>query len=257
MSDVCVSYLEPPGQRCRILVAEDDDMVRQVLERYLARQSMDVQAASDEQEALRLFQDNSFDLVISDLRMPGLDGLQLLQAIKVLNPRLPFVFISGYGDIPTVVDALKAGAGKFLAKPVEMRELARVVQQALNLVATQALPLVQLASMRQITFLEVPSRPEYIHDIVSQVAHSAVCVGYTDCDLNNNLKLALVEALANAMEHGNRWDERLSVRLEADITSDCLEISIQDHGLDFTMSGPCPTPSPATTCSANAAAECS
>lgn len=233
MSDVCGNLTGSPPPRRRILVADDDDMVRQVLVRYLANQGMEVKAAGDGQEALDLFNSHPFELVISDLRMPVLDGLQLLHAIKGLNPRVPFIFISGYGDIPTVVEALKAGADNFLAKPVELNELAKVVRQALNLAATQALPLLQLAHMRQVTYLAVPSRSEYIRDIISQVAHSAVCVGYAECDLDNNLKLALVEALTNAMEHGNHWDENLLVHLEADLTSDCLTVTIQDQGPGF------------------------
>jgi CheY-like chemotaxis protein len=236
MADTCGINAGSTAQSRRILVADDDEMVRQVLVRYLAGQGMEVSAASDGQEALDLFSSHPFDLVISDLRMPGMDGLQLLHAIKGLNPAIPFIFISGYGDIPTVVETLKAGADNFLGKPVEMNELAKVVKQALALAATKALPLLQLARMRQVTYLEVPSRPEYIRDLISQIAHSAVCVGYAECDLDNNLKLALVEALTNAMEHGNRWNEDRVVRLEANLTSDCLMVSIEDQGSGFDVS---------------------
>jgi CheY-like chemotaxis protein/anti-sigma regulatory factor (Ser/Thr protein kinase) len=241
MSEACGMDLGPQTSRRRILVADDDEMVRQVLERYLNSQGMEVQAACDGQEALSMFSSQHFDLVISDLRMPGIDGLQLLHAIKGLNPRVPFIFISGYGDIPTVVEALKAGADNFLGKPVEMAELAKVVQQALNLAVPQPLPLLQMARMRQITYLEVPSRSEYIRDLISQIAHSAMCVGYADCDLDNNLKLALVEALTNAMEHGNHWDENRLVRLEVNLTSDCLAVVIEDQGEGFDV-GSLPDP---------------
>lgn len=233
MADTCGCNAGQPPQGRRILVADDDDLVRQLLTRYLTGQGMEVDTARDGQEALELFSRHPFDLVISDLRMSGIDGLQLLHAIKGLNPRVPFIFISGYGDIPTVVETLKAGADNFLGKPLEMAELAKVVKQALNLAAT--LPLLQMARMRQVTYLEVPSRPEYIRDLISQIAHSAVCVGYAECDLDNNLKLALVEALTNAMEHGNRWNEDRMVRLEADLTSDCLKVSIADQGNGFDL----------------------
>ncbi|MBI4800764.1 MAG: response regulator [Desulfarculus sp.] len=221
----------PPGRR--VLVVDDEPMVLDVLTRYLRRQGLEATAAGDGQEALRLFSQEPCDLVISDLRMPGMDGLQLLHAIKGLNPRVPFIFISGYGDIPTVVEALKAGAENFLTKPLEMDLLAKVVAQSLSLAATQAPPMLQMARMRQITQLEVPSRFEFIRELVSQITQSAICVGYAQSDLDNNLKLALVEALTNAMEHGNRWDENRLVRLESDLTSDCLKVTIEDEGVGF------------------------
>jgi len=231
----------PPPRR-RVLVVDDEPLVRDVLTLYLARQGLEAISAGDGQQALKLFSEHPFDLVISDLRMPGMDGLQLLHAIKGLNPRVPFIFISGYGDIPTVVESLKAGAENFLTKPLEMDVLAKVVSQSLSLAATQALPLPQLARMRQITHLEVPSRAEYIRELVSQITHSAICVGYAQCDLDNNLKLALVEALTNAMEHGNRWDPERLILMEADLTSDCLKVSTEDQGPGFDVSAlPDPT----------------
>lgn len=221
----------PPGRR--VLVVDDEPMVLNVLVRSLTRQGLEAIPAGDGQEALRLFSQAPCDLVISDLRMPGMDGLQLLHAIKDINPRVPFIFISGYGDIPTVVEALKAGAENFLTKPLEMDLLAKVVAQSLSLSATQAPHMLQPARIRQITRLEVPSHFEYIRELVSLIAQSAVCVGYAHYDLDNNLKLALVEALTNAMEHGNRWEGDRLVRLEADLTGDCLRVTIEDQGPGF------------------------
>jgi len=225
----------------RVLVVDDEPMVRQLLERYLTRHGLEAGTAGDGQQALEMFTQRPFDLVISDLRMPVMDGLQLLHAIKGLNPRVPFIMISGYGDIPTVVEALKAGAENFLTKPLEMDILAKVMQQSLSLAGARILPMTQMARMRQVTYLEVPSRSEYIQELICQIAHSALCVGYADCDLDNNLKLALVEALTNAMEHGNHWTEGSLVRLECDLTSQRLEVSIEDQGPGFDV-GSLPDP---------------
>lgn len=236
--------LDPQVQpsRRRVLVVDDEPMLREVLTAFLTRQELDVTPAESGQQALELFGQSPFNLVISDLRMPGMDGMQLLHAIKGLNPKVPFILISGYGEIPTVVESLKAGAENFLTKPLELAVLSKVVAQSLSLAATQAPPLLQQASMRQLTQLETPSRFEYIREMVSLIAQSALNVGFVEGDLDNNLKLALVEALTNAMEHGNRWNPDLLVSLEVELTCQCLKVTISDQGPGFNLASlPDPT----------------
>lgn len=219
----------------RILVVDDEPMMREVLVRYLNLKGFSTTEAQNGEQALNLFQDRPFDLIISDLRMPGMDGLKLLHAVKGINPRVPIVFISGYGDVPTVVECLKAGAENFLAKPLEMDILGKVVLQSLNLPGYQNLSSPQLTPLNQVTLLEAPSRPEYIKELVYQVSHSAVTVGFADCDLDNNLKLALVEAITNAMEHGHKWEEDLLVSLEADLSKDYFQVTVTDQGEGFAV----------------------
>jgi YesN/AraC family two-component response regulator len=216
-----------------ILVADDEELVRDLLARFLANCGHRVLEAVDGQQALKLFRDNQIDLVLSDVRMPGLDGLTLLAAIKEINPRVPVLLISGYGDVETVVKALKAGAENFLAKPLSMDVLAKVVDQALALACAFPAGQSRWLALRQNTRLETASRPELVCEVVQQVAQSAVAVGYASHDLDNNLKLALVEAVTNAMEHGNRWNQELKVVVEADITPDMLSVSVRDQGQGF------------------------
>lgn len=217
----------------QVLVADDEVLVRDLLSRFLTGRGLQVREAGDGQEALRLFRDNHFDLVLSDVRMPGLDGLGLLAAIKEINPRVPVVLISGYGDVDTVVRALKAGAENFLAKPLSMDVLGKVVDQALALASLPAAGSSRWLCLRQHTRLEAASRPELICDVVQQIAQSAVAVGYASHDLDNNLKLALVEAVTNAMEHGNHWDPELKVVVEAEVTPERMYVSVTDQGRGF------------------------
>lgn len=219
-----------------ILVADDEELVRDLLTRFLSNRGHTVLAAADGQQALRLFRQNPFDLVLSDVRMPGLDGLALLTAIKEVNPRVPVVLISGYGDVETVVKALKAGAENFLSKPLSMEILDRVVEQALALASAHPVSRCRWQSLRQTTRLESPSQPELVCEVVRQIAQSAVAVGYADHDLDNNLKLALVEAVTNAMEHGNHWNPDLTVVVEADITPEWLTVRVSDQGPGFDAS---------------------
>ncbi|MFZ5587238.1 MAG: response regulator [Thermodesulfobacteriota bacterium] len=216
-----------------ILVADDEELVRELLARFLTNRGHRVLEAADGRQALKLFRDNQIDLVLSDVRMPGLDGLTLLAAIKEINPRVPVLLISGYGDVETVVKALKAGAENFLPKPLSMDILGKVVDQALSLACASPAGRSRWLALRQNTRLETASRPELICEVVQQIAQSAVAVGYASHDLDNNLKLALVEAVTNAMEHGNRWNQELKVVVEADITPDMLSVSVRDQGQGF------------------------
>lgn len=230
----------PPGghkqPKFRILVADDEDLVRDLLSRYLLKLGYEVILAGDGSEALRLYRQHAVDLVLSDVRMPHLDGLQLLVALKDLNPRLPVVMISGHGEVETVVRALKAGADNFLAKPLRMDVMARVLEQSLAVAWSAPHGLSQGMQVNQATLISAPSRKEMVQEVVQVVARSAVSTGYCQHDLDNNLKLALVEGVTNAMEHGNRWDERLSITVQVEMTSDRLQVSIADQGLGFDQS---------------------
>jgi CheY-like chemotaxis protein len=217
----------------RILVVDDEEMVRDLLTRFLNDRGYQAAEAADGAQALELFRSQPFDLVLSDVRMPGLSGLQLLQAVKEVNPRIPVILISGFGEVETVVEALKAGAENFLAKPLKLEMLERVVQHSLSLACIRP-GLGQLRpQVDQETVITAPSRSDYICEVIYQVALSAVAVGFAQIDLDNNLKLALVEAVTNAMEHGNRWDESLEVEVVCRAGRTSLEVSIRDQGPGF------------------------
>ncbi|MCA1905586.1 MAG: response regulator [Desulfarculus sp.] len=233
---------DPKRAKFRIMVVDDEDLVRDLLSRYLLKLGYEVILAGDGAEALRLYRKHAVDLVLSDVRMPHLDGLQLLVALKDLNPRLPVVMISGHGEVETVVRALKAGADNFLAKPLRMDVMARVLEQSLAVAWSAPHGLSQGLKVFQTTLISAPSRKEMVQEVVQVVARSAVSTGYCRHDLDNNLKLALVEGVTNAMEHGNRWDERLSVTIQVEMTSDRLQVSIADQGPGFDQSAlPDPT----------------
>jgi CheY-like chemotaxis protein len=224
-----------PARPPRILVVDDEELMRSLLERYLEQRGFQVVAADEGQTALGLFREGSFDLVLSDLRMPGLNGLQLLTAIKEMNRRVPVILVSGHGDAETVVAALKAGAENFLAKPLSIETLGRVVDQALALSCLLPTAIASITKVRQATHLQCPSQPELICDLVQIIALSAVNVGFVAHDLDNNLKLALVEAITNAMEHGHHWNAQLNLTLEAEMSPDRLLVSVEDQGPGFRL----------------------
>ena len=115
----------------RILVVDDDLSMREFLELMLKREGYQVQSASGGQEALDLAAANGFDLVITDIRMKGVDGIEVLKKIKTLDPEAVVILISAFATVETAVTAMKEGAYDFIPKPFRMEELKAVISSAL------------------------------------------------------------------------------------------------------------------------------
>jgi two-component system response regulator HydG len=115
-----------------ILVADDDPGLRESLERTLAREGYRVVVASDGQAALERLQGGGIDLVLTDLKMPGLNGIELLRAAKAIAPDVDVILLTAFGTIEEAVKAMKDGAYDFLTKPVQRAQLQRVIRQALE-----------------------------------------------------------------------------------------------------------------------------
>jgi two-component system NtrC family response regulator len=127
-----VSPAEAKPARARLLVVDDEQTQREMLERILARAGFCVRTASDGKQALELLQADDFDLLLTDQRMPVVDGLQLLEQAQRLQPRLPVVLMTAYGTVSTAVEAMKRGAADYLTKPFDRDELLLVVDKAIR-----------------------------------------------------------------------------------------------------------------------------
>lgn len=114
----------------RILVVDDEPNMRKVLATILRRQGYLTEAVADGLEALSALESQNFSAVLTDLRMPNLDGMSLLKVIERRWPDLPVVVITAHGTVDTAVEAIKAGAFDFVTKPFEHAELAEVVRKA-------------------------------------------------------------------------------------------------------------------------------
>ncbi len=113
-----------------ILIAEDEEKMGRILEVNLQDQYQ-VVLAKDGEEAIHLFRENEVSLLLTDMRMPGKDGLSLLHEVKRLRPETPVVLITAYGTIESAVSAMKEGATDYLLKPVKLDEVERVIKRAL------------------------------------------------------------------------------------------------------------------------------
>jgi len=118
----------------RIVVVDDEPAQRELIGGFLAKQGHEVFPAASGAEALAHVKDRQVDLVLSDCRMPGMSGPELLLGIKAVNPEVPLILMTAYGTVETAVQAMKDGAADYLTKPLDLEELllrlARVAEQS-------------------------------------------------------------------------------------------------------------------------------
>ena len=117
-------------QTQKVLVVDDDPGVRAMLSQALDRSGYDVQIAVDGSEALGMIRDNPFNLVITDIRLPKVDGLQLLGEIKQSTPQIPVIIITGYGSVQNAVEAMQSGASDYLLKPFSSEALQAAISRS-------------------------------------------------------------------------------------------------------------------------------
>lgn len=115
-----------------ILVVDDDRPIRSTLKEILEFEKFKVDDAEDGQMAISKVEKNDYDLILCDIKMPKMDGIEVLQKIQELKPHIPVVMISGHGDIETAVGAIKLGAFDFIAKPLDLNRLLVTVRNALD-----------------------------------------------------------------------------------------------------------------------------
>ena len=120
------------GERMTILIVDDEKNIREGLSKALALAGYDTLMAATGTEAVRVLEGEAVDLVISDLRMPGLSGEQLLRRVVAAYPAIPVIILTGHGTIESAVTAMHAGAYDFLTKPVNLDRLELLVKRALS-----------------------------------------------------------------------------------------------------------------------------
>jgi nitrogen regulation protein NR(I) len=116
----------------KILVVDDELNMRLVLQAMLKKEGHEVAAASDGLEALKMLKTGTFDVVVTDLKMPNLDGLGLLDRMIREYPSVPVIIITAHGTVATAVDALKKGAFDYISKPFEQEDLKNIIQKAIR-----------------------------------------------------------------------------------------------------------------------------
>ncbi|GAA0871283.1 sigma-54 dependent transcriptional regulator [Gangjinia marincola] len=118
----------------KILIIEDEAAIRRVLVKILAEESetYQVEEAEDGLNGIEKIKNSDYDLVLCDIKMPKMDGVEVLEASKKIKPEIPFVMISGHGDLDTAVNTMRLGAFDYISKPPDLNRLLNTVRNALD-----------------------------------------------------------------------------------------------------------------------------
>ncbi|TRO63962.1 sigma-54-dependent transcriptional regulator [Christiangramia sabulilitoris] len=118
----------------KILLIEDEASIRRVLNKILSEESKDYEVAEAEDglAGMELVKNEDFDLILCDIKMPKMDGVEVLEAVKKIKPEIPVVMISGHGDLDTAVNTMKLGAFDYISKPPDLNRLLNTVRNALD-----------------------------------------------------------------------------------------------------------------------------
>ena len=115
-----------------ILIIDDEKAIRKALTEILSSEGYKIEEAADGEEGLKKFKERSYDVVLCDIKMPKLDGIEFLQKARESNPDVPVIMISGHGNIETAVDAVKKGAFDYISKPPDLNRMLITIRNAMD-----------------------------------------------------------------------------------------------------------------------------
>jgi diguanylate cyclase (GGDEF)-like protein len=132
-----ILYLEPEEvitnrKSFRILVVDDEEIIRSLFRDVLEDKGYQVVLAPNGEEAIERLKETPFDLVITDIRMPGIDGMEVLRRSKAKYPEIDIIIITGYASVETAVEAMKLGAADYLTKPLNIDQIRIIVDKTLQ-----------------------------------------------------------------------------------------------------------------------------
>lgn len=161
-------------QEPAVFIIDDDEAVRDSLKMLMHSVGQKVQVFASSTEFLEVYDENHLGCIVLDIRMPGMSGLELLNQLNDMRCILPIIFITGHGDIPMAVQAIKNGAMNFIQKPFRDQELLDDINNALKLDAQQRTELLEhMEILRRLSTLTERER-EVLHHVVEGKANKVI-----------------------------------------------------------------------------------
>ncbi len=247
------------GTRPRVLVVDDEEALRTLLLRLLEREGFDPIPAADGEEAISLFRSRAPLVVVSDVKMPRMDGLTLLTEIRKIDRGAAVILMTGQGNEETLLDALRGGATNFFKKPFVVRELTDEIRRVVSFRLEAARSsLFSPWLVEETKSFELPPGEILYFPIINQISLQLPCLLPEEDILN--IKIGIEEMITNAVEHGNlgisfedksaaiqngRFAELVAERMRdgersrrrvfitSHLTPELFEVTVRDEGEGF------------------------
>jgi DNA-binding NtrC family response regulator len=134
-------------EKLRVLLIDDERDFLETLVKRLRKRNLEVGGANSGEEALRVLRQTPMDVVVLDVRMPGMDGIQVLQEIKTINPLIQVIMLTGHASVEVAVEGMELGAFDYLMKPANLDELLYKIQDAYKAKTIQEQKIARLKEM--------------------------------------------------------------------------------------------------------------
>jgi FixJ family two-component response regulator len=188
-----------------IALVDDEKEIVETLRRQLEHFGFKCSSFFNANSALEaILSDNTLDILITDVRMPGMSGLELVKCVREVNSEIPIVILTGFGDMQLTLDALRSGATDYLSKPYDVmilkKSIDRIIKQKFR--SLKYLETIKYLTKSNIHY-SVKSEDVDVVSISSHIADFLHGLGYYNLTEKLNFGLALTEALINSNDHGN------------------------------------------------------
>jgi len=217
----------------RILIVDDEKDVRETLSEMIGGLGYQVLAAENGMEALGSVEKQKVDLIITDLSMPKMNGLELIVKVKRIHPHIPIAVISAYGSAENTTYALTRGAFNFIAKPFKISQVKDLIRKGKQLrelaLGTYAL----MEWVRSQTDMTFPSQPKLFPSAILFAVKECQWRGIEDEARLENVAICMEELLSNALVHGNRRDKDKQIKVKMVFDSKKFVLSVKDEGAGF------------------------
>lgn len=216
------------SRMARILLIDDDASLREVLSFALREMGHEVSAHGDGAHALATLREGTSELVVTDLKMPGMDGMEVLRRVRAFDSTIPVVILTAFGTIGDAVEAMKEGASHYLTKPYNREELRITIDQVLErrrlLLENQSLRERLRAHLETIELIHASPAMDEVYEIVRRVAPSDATVLITGESGSGK------EVVARSVHaHSDRWDGPFVAVNCAAIPRDLMESELFGH----------------------------
>lgn len=216
-----------------VLIVDDEEDILRLLEKTLSASGFNVLSSTSAIEALVLLQDNQVSVLITDIRMPGMDGFDLIGQAQEIKPDVPIVVITGYGDYDTAIEALDRGAFYFINKPFNTKTIIDAVSKGARLPR----PLnngkqVISCGTHTLTFL-IPPDMKMIQAVSHHASSAAMSMGYSQRRYLLELPYIINELLSKCVLIDKEKNEPGKMAVDIEISTDKIVIDAQCPGAPF------------------------